>query len=87
MASGLNRMGDNREYKYKAYRSAHRQEFSKIVDWIPKGSRVLDLGCGEGSLLRLLVEKKKAQGGFVYCIFQTIITTKLTKFNFKVQHS
>ena len=54
-------MGDNREYKYKAYRSAHRQEFSKIVDWIPKGSRVLDLGCGEGSLLRLLVEKKKAQ--------------------------
>jgi len=59
MASGLNRMGDNRKYEYKANRSAHREEFSKIVDWIPEGSRVLDLGCGEGSLLKLLVEKKK----------------------------
>jgi methionine biosynthesis protein MetW len=54
-------MGDNREYEYKANRSAHREEFSKIVDWTPEGSKVLDLGCGEGSLLRLLVEKKKAQ--------------------------
>jgi len=52
-------MGDNRKYEYKANRSAHREEFSKIVDWIPEGSRVLDLGCGEGSLLKLLVEKKK----------------------------
>jgi len=52
-------MGDNREYEYKADRSAHREKFSKIVDWIPEGSRVLDLGCGEGSLLKLFVEKKK----------------------------
>ncbi len=61
MASGLNRMGDNRKYEYKANRSAHREEFSKIVDWIPEGSRVLDLGCGEGSLLKLLVERKKVK--------------------------
>jgi methionine biosynthesis protein MetW len=61
MDSRLNRMGDNRKYEYKANRSAHRDEFSKIVDWIPEGTRVLDLGCGEGSLLKLLVEKKKTQ--------------------------
>jgi methionine biosynthesis protein MetW len=61
MALGLNRMGDNREYEYTADRSAHREEFAKIVDWIPEGSRVLDLGCGEGSLLKLLVERKKAK--------------------------
>ncbi len=54
-------MGDNRKYEYKANRSAHREEFSKIVDWIPEGSRVLDLGCGEGSLLKLLVERKKVK--------------------------
>ena len=35
-----------------------------IVDWTPTGSTVLDLGCGDGDLLSLLVSEKKvhAQG-------------------------
>jgi len=35
-----------------------------IVDWTPEGSSVLDLGCGDGDLLSLLVAEKKvrAQG-------------------------
>ncbi len=35
-----------------------------IVDWTPDGSTVLDLGCGDGDLLSLLVSEKKvrAQG-------------------------
>ena len=37
------------------------EKLSKIVDWIPKGFRVPDLGCGEGSWLGLLVQRKKAQ--------------------------
>jgi methionine biosynthesis protein MetW len=35
-----------------------------IVDWTPEGSTVLDLGCGDGDLLSLLITEKKvhAQG-------------------------
>ncbi len=39
-------------------------EHQVIVDWVEEGSSVIDLGCGDGELLSLLVEKKKvhAQG-------------------------
>jgi methionine biosynthesis protein MetW len=39
-------------------------EYRGIFEWIPNGSSVLDLGCGAGELLFLLVQKKnaKAQG-------------------------
>lgn len=33
-----------------------------IVDQVPEGSRVLDLGCGRGTLLKMLVDKKKVRG-------------------------
>ena len=29
-----------------------------ILDWIKPNARVLDLGCGDGTLLKLLNEKK-----------------------------
>lgn len=34
-----------------------RADLGVIADLIPEGSRVLDLGCGNGDLLRLLMEK------------------------------
>ena len=37
-------------------------EYQAILDLIPYGSTVLDLGCGGGELLSLLVEKKGAEG-------------------------
>jgi methionine biosynthesis protein MetW len=39
-------------------------EHKIIVDWVDEGSSVLDLGCGDGELLSLLVEEKnvRAQG-------------------------
>lgn len=42
-----------------------RPEFDAIAAWIQPGAQVLDLGCGDGSLLRFL---KDARGAFGYGI-------------------
>ena len=39
-----------------------RADFKVIARWITPGSRVLDLGCGDGSLLQYLCEKREVQG-------------------------
>ena len=39
-----------------------RVDFRIIGDWIRPGSRVLDLGCGDGTLLAYLAESKGASG-------------------------
>lgn len=41
---------------------AERPDFAAIAAWIPKGSSVLDLGCGDGSLLRYLKETRAVRG-------------------------
>jgi methionine biosynthesis protein MetW len=42
----------------KAVKGDHRV----ILDWIEPGSSVLDLGCGDGDLLYLLIKEKGAKG-------------------------
>jgi len=39
-----------------------RADLEIIQDWIPKNSRVLDLGCGEGELLAYLKKHKSVTG-------------------------
>ncbi len=39
-----------------------RPDFAAIATWIPPGSSVLDLGCGDGSLLRYLREARQVRG-------------------------
>lgn len=54
-------MNDNRNYIWQDESVIVRPEFKYIEGWIPQCARVIDLGCGNGSLLRILKEKKKIQ--------------------------
>lgn len=42
--------------------TTERPDFAAIASWIPKGATVLDLGCGDGSLLRYLKETRAVRG-------------------------
>ena len=39
-----------------------RYDLTQIESWIPEGSRVLDLGCGDGAFLNRLQETRRVQG-------------------------
>ncbi|HTN94913.1 MAG TPA: methionine biosynthesis protein MetW [Gallionella sp.] len=42
--------------------AAARPDFAAIAEWIAQGASVLDLGCGDGSLLRFLKDTRKVRG-------------------------
>ncbi|MBY0578787.1 MAG: methionine biosynthesis protein MetW [Burkholderiales bacterium] len=41
---------------------AVRHDYETIGEWIRPGTKVLDLGCGDGSLLRYLAENRSVRG-------------------------
>ena len=40
----------------------HRPDFAAIAGWVQMGSTVLDLGCGDGTLLRYLRDTRRIKG-------------------------
>ena len=40
----------------------NRPDFEVIAGWVQPGERVLDLGCGDGALLKLLIETRSVHG-------------------------
>lgn len=55
--------------------NAIRTDFSTISSWIARGSRVLDLGCGDGALLVHLQEENKVQAYGVEIDIEKVITS------------
>lgn len=53
------RTNDNRNYDYSRHPDGERYEYRIIANMISPGSRVLDLGCGNGALLDLLKKEKQ----------------------------
>jgi methionine biosynthesis protein MetW len=49
-------------YAPSAAAAAGRADFATIAPWIARGARVLDLGCGDGSLLAYLRRERGATG-------------------------
>jgi methionine biosynthesis protein MetW len=49
-------------YVPSAAAAAGRADFATIADWIARGSHVLDLGCGDGSLLAYLARERGTTG-------------------------
>ncbi len=67
---------DNRCYDFSNEGFYTRAEFPIITDWLKDGNKVIDLGCGNGSLMKYLKERKNieiegieiAQSGVDFCL-------------------
>jgi len=53
---------DNRNYDYSQTFIEDREEYKLICELIEPNSRVIDLGCGNGSLLQKLIKEKNVIG-------------------------
>ena len=75
------KLNDNRDYMYSDTGFYFRQEFPIISDLIATGSKVIDLGCGNGSMMAYVLEKKAVdiigveitQSGIENCIKHNLL--------------
>ena len=54
--------------------TAVRSDFDVIAGWVQTGERVLDLGCGEGALLRRLIDERGVRGWGVEIDVDKVVT-------------
>lgn len=52
---------DSRCYDYTAHPTNYRAEYALIMERVSRGDRVIDFGCGNGSLLKLLHDEKQCE--------------------------
>ena len=52
-------LNDNRNYDYSNIQLENRNEYQMILPIVKSNSKVIDLGCGNGSLLKLLINQKQ----------------------------
>jgi len=53
---------DNRNYDYTGFSMAERPEYDIITSLIEPGSKIIDLGCGNGTLLKKLIAEQGTEG-------------------------
>ena len=53
---------DNRKYDYSKFPESERVEYDSVINLIEPNSNVVDLGCGNGTLLKRIISEKKANG-------------------------
>lgn len=56
------KLNDNRKYDYSQCKEQIRGEYLIILNSVQPKSKVIDLGCGNGSLLKLLIDQKECIG-------------------------
>lgn len=50
---------DNRQYEYPINSTQQRVEYSPIAEWVRPKAKIVDFGCGDGSLLQFLEKRKR----------------------------
>lgn len=51
-------LNDNRNYNYSGFEEFERPDYSYVIELVEENSKVIDLGCGNGSLINLLKKNK-----------------------------
>lgn len=54
-------LNDNRNYNYSGFEEFERPDYKYIVELVKENSSVIDLGCGNGSLIKLLKETRNCE--------------------------